>query len=124
MGKEIITAILTTALGVIPLASAAASSQTQPSTQAKHASTSAPGTHATRGIVKSVDATTLVITRADKKGSVMTFTLNPSTNRPEGVAVGTPVSVRYREEGKAHVATAVTVQQSKSQAAHQAPSKG
>jgi len=74
-------------------------------------------------VVTSVDATTLVITRTDKKGSPMTFALNQSTNRPDGVAIGTPVSVRYREEGKTHVATAVTVHRGKPGATHTA-SKG
>jgi len=123
MVKHIIsTAIVTGALSVVPLAAFAASSQAQPHTQAKH-SNSTTGTHATRGVVKSVDATTLVITRSDKKKSVMTFTMDSSTNRPDGVAVGTPVSVRYREEGKSHVATAVSVEQGKA-AAKQTASKG
>src|SRR4051812_49547382 len=120
MGKQAITAVLVAALGAVL---AAAPGQTQPQTSTKHASANTAGTHATRGVVKSVDGTTLVIARPDKKHSVMTFALNTSTQRPEGVAAGTPVSVRYREDGKTHVATAVTVQQKKPEAVHAASTK-
>lgn len=122
MGKQAITAVLVAALVAVPFVGhAAASSQTQPKTTTKHASGSA-ATHATRGVVKSVDDSTLVITRSDKKHSVMTFAMDSSTHRPDGVAIGTPVSVRYREDGKTHVATALTIEQSK-QAVHTAASK-
>jgi len=67
-------------------------------------------THATRGIVKTIDATTLVITRFAHRGE-MTFALVPSTERSGMVAVGSTVSVRYREDGRTHIATAVTVRQ-------------
>lgn len=67
-------------------------------------------THATRGIVKSVDASTLVITRTGKAGGDMTFALDPATHRQGTVAVGTPVAVRYHEDGKTYVATAITAQ--------------
>jgi hypothetical protein len=55
-----------------------------------------PATHATRGVVKTVDASSLVITRGK---------------------AGANVSVRYHTEGKDKVATAVSVQQPKQPAA-------
>jgi hypothetical protein len=74
-------------------------------------------THATSGVVKTIDASTLVITRTSKAHREMTFVLNTSTHREGTIAVGTPVSVRYREDGKTYVATAVSVQQPRQQAA-------
>ena len=90
---------------------------------AKHASHRAVPTHATRGVVKSMDASTLVITRTGKMHGEMTFALNPTTHLQGTVAVGTPVSVRYREDVKTYVATAVTAQPSKPRAVHAAAPK-
>ena len=53
----------------------------------------------------------------------MTFALNPATHLQGTVAVGTSVDVRYREDGKTYVATAVTAQPSKPQAIHTAAPK-
>lgn len=65
--------------------------------------------HATKGVVKSVDATTLVITKTAGKGPETTFVLNASTQKQGDIAVGASVDVRYHAEGKAKVATAVSV---------------
>jgi len=65
--------------------------------------------HATKGVVKSVDATTLVITKTAGKGPETTFVLNASTQKQGDIAVGSPVDVRYHAEGKTRVATAVSV---------------
>jgi hypothetical protein len=65
--------------------------------------------------VKSVDDTTLVITRATGNHADMTFTLNESTHREGTIASDTAVSVRYRDEGKMHVATAVQAEPAKKQ---------
>ena len=89
----------------------------------KHVATHAVPTHATKGVVKSVDANTLVITRKGKTGGDMTFALNTTTHLQGTVAVGTAVDVRYREDGKTYVATAVTAQPSKPQAMHKAAPK-
>jgi hypothetical protein len=82
---------------------------------AKHATAA---NHATTGVVKSVDANTLVITRPGKKGGEMTFTLNPSTHREGTVEVGSNVSVRYQEDGSSRVATAITARPAKQTEAH------
>ncbi len=73
-----------------------------------------PATHATRGVVKTVDASSLVITRGKAD---TTFVLNTSTQRQGDIAPGANVSVRYHTEGKDKVATAVSVQQPKQPAA-------
>jgi hypothetical protein len=69
-------------------------------------------THATRGIVQTIDAHTMVIARSGDRGQ-LTFALTTSTRRHDPIAVGSTVSVRYREEGNNHVAVAITLQQSK-----------
>ena len=124
MRKHITTALLMGALSVAPIVGFAATpGDAQASAATKQASTTAAGTHATRGVIKSVDASTLVITRNGKERGDMTFTLNASTHRDGTMAVGAPVSVRYREDGKMHVATAVVAQQPTQQAAHTATAK-
>jgi hypothetical protein len=77
-------------------------------------------THATTGVVKSLNDTTLVISRPGKKGGDMTFALDSSTAREGTLAVGSPVSVRYHDQGKTKVATAITAQQPKHPAEHKA----
>jgi len=66
-------------------------------------------THAVRGGVKSVGPTSLVIARSNKKLSDLVFVLTPSTMQAGTITVAAIVGVRYRREGKALVATAVTV---------------
>ena len=87
-----------------------------------HASKPA-ATHSMRGVVKSIDDNTLVVTQTGGKHAEMTFALNASTQRPGTIAAGTAVSIRYREEGKTHVATAIQVESAKQQAAHTKPPK-
>ena len=99
-----------------------AMSQAKPAAKAaaKHATAA---NHATTGLVKSVDANTLVITRPGKKGGEMTFTLNPSTHREGAVEVGSNVSVRYQEDGSSRVATAITARPAKQTEAHKAATR-
>ena len=65
--------------------------------------------HATKGVVKFVDADTLVITRSPQHGREMTFVLNHATERVGNVRAGSTVDIRYRAEARQQVATAVTV---------------
>jgi len=113
--KRIAIALLVGALAVVPAAAFAANAQT---TTAKHPDKAAGASHATTGVVKSIDETTLVITHPGKKGSDMTFTLDPSTHREGTVAVGSTVSVRYREEGSTRIASALMAKPPAKQAAH------
>jgi len=61
-------------------------------TSGKHTTTATAATHATTGVVKSIDDSTLVIARSGKKGD-MTFAVSPSTHREGSVAAGTPEPV-------------------------------
>lgn len=72
----------------------------------------AVGSHATRGVVTSIDGNRIVIARPGKQVA-MTFEMNAATVRAGTLTVGAAVSIRYREEGSRHVATAVAVQQAR-----------
>jgi hypothetical protein len=124
MRNYITTALLVGATAAAPLIGFAQTApNAQPAASTKHVSTHAVPTHATKGVVKSVDASTLVITRKGKTSGDMTFAIDPTTHLQGTVAVGASVDVRYREDGKAYVATAVTAQQPKPQAVHAAAPK-
>lgn len=104
--KGFITALVVFgALSAMPLAAAAPQQKAQPA--AKTMTSSKAATHTAEGVIKSVDADALVITQSGKNAGVMTFVLNSTTERQGALAVGAPVSVRYHEDGTAHVATAV-----------------
>jgi hypothetical protein len=116
MRKYIASAILAAAVMAVPVVGFATIPQATPAAAKKEATkttTKAAPTHATSGVVKSVDDSMLVVTKSGKKPEDMTFTLNANTHKEGAIAVGAPVSVRYQEEGKTHVATAVTVEQAK-----------
>jgi hypothetical protein len=65
--------------------------------------------HTTRGVVKSVGSDAIVVARPKGRGDI-TFRLRSSAHRNGTIAVGAVVSVRYEDEGDAHVALAVAVQ--------------
>ena len=92
--------------GTLAVAGLAAAQTAKPasSAAAKPASTA---THSVQGVVKSVDTSSLVITKSGKKGGDMSFTLDSATQRGGSITTGAPVSVRYRMEGSSMVATAV-----------------
>ena len=69
-----------------------------------------PQTHATRGVVKSINGATMTVSRGRSRGDI-TFTLPATVHREGTVVVGSTVAVRYRDDGSLHVATAITVQQ-------------
>jgi hypothetical protein len=83
------------------------------------ASPAAPvGTHAVRGIVRTVDADSLVIARSSQRSSEMTFRLRRSTAREGTISAGVAVSVRYVTEDHTLVATAVFVLPDHPRASH------
>ena len=98
------------ALALVP-AFAFAQAKTAPKAAAKTATAPAKpaATHATNGVVKSSDATSLVITGTGKNAKTTSFTVNAATVTKGTIAPGARVSVRYRTEGTENIATAVTV---------------
>jgi hypothetical protein len=84
--------------------------QTTKSSSKSSTKSASTATHSVQGVVKSVDASSLVITKSGKKGSDMTFKLDSTTQKDGSIANGSPVSVRYRMEGSSMVATAVNAE--------------
>ena len=91
-----------------PNGAASSHSSAEAGTQVLTANTKAT-VHATKGVVKSIDANRLVIKRTPQGGREMTFVLSPSTERSGDVKVGSTVDVRYRTDAEQRIATAVTV---------------
>ena len=80
--------------------------------QAAEAAVSPPSAeviHATRGVVKAISATTLVVSRPKNRGDIA-LRLSPALRQEGTLVVGATVTVRYRDEGRDHVATAIAVQ--------------
>ncbi|HET7221481.1 MAG TPA: hypothetical protein VFJ02_25670 [Vicinamibacterales bacterium] len=125
MHKMMNAAALAAALSVAPVIALAAAQTTPPaaSSAKRPAAKPAVATKSTSGVVKSMDATTLVITHQGKKAAEETFTLDPSTQKEGNVQVGATVSVHYKTEGKTKMATAIMAQQPKAQAAHKPAEK-
>ena len=109
MRRNLIAVPLTLAVMAAPIRTLAAQIQTPAGTSE---AAQAPATHATRGIVRIIDASTMVIERGGNRG-LMTFSLTSSTQREGAIVAGSTVSVRYREDGKIHVATAIALQRPK-----------
>lgn len=95
-----------------PIRTRAAQAQPPRASDGGSVAEQALGTHATRGMVRAIDANTMVIARAGNRG-IMTFVLTSSTQWEGVIAAGCTVSVRYREDGKNHVATAIALQRLK-----------
>ena len=89
-----------------PAAKSAVPAQPAPKTKA----VKAPVAHATKGVVKSIDASSLVVTT---KGKDTTFVLDSATVKTGTPAAGSAVEVRYKTEGKQNIATAVSVSATK-----------
>lgn len=94
--------VLTCALG--PLQASALGQSA--GTSASPASTGA--IHSTRGVVKSIDAMVLVLTRSRHRAE-LTLSLGPSVHREGTIAAGATVAVRYRDVGGEHVAIAIAL---------------
>src|SRR5262245_30341860 len=111
MRSVVTTAILSGMLLAVPAMTLAASQGSTPSKppasqKAAPAKAATPATHATTGVVKSVDANSLVITKGKTD---MTFALSSSTEKKGNVAVGANVQVHYTTAGKTNTATSVSV---------------
>ena len=105
-------------LALVPAIAGAAAPARQDKAAAK-SSQAKPATHSTTGVVKSITDSALVLSHPGKHSADMTFDLNSATQREGTIDTGAQVSVRYRDEGSNHVATAVMAQHGK-HAAHAA----
>jgi DNA integrity scanning protein DisA with diadenylate cyclase activity len=106
-------------LPALSLAGTGAVTAQPTSATSSYATTAKVPTHSTRGVVKSIDETRLVIERspqyAQSQGN-MSLALNPSTEGLGDVKVGSTVVVRYRTEAHQRIATAVMVEHAKTRA--------
>jgi hypothetical protein len=121
--RVLVTAgLIAAVLSMAPIGLLAAT-ETQ-SSQKSATKVSTPASHATTGVVKSIDDTTLVITKHGKKETnAMTFVIDPSTHKEGSIEVGSSVSVRYHADGKKLIASAIAIQQPKQSASHSSTSK-
>ena len=106
MRKVMPAMILMGALAALPAFAAQATSKPaqKPATAPAHEAKSHEASHSTSGKVKSVDATSLVVS---KGGKDMSFVLDSSTQKEGAIDVGADVTVRYHETGGKNMATAV-----------------
>ena len=95
-------------IGALIPAPALALTQPVQSAATTTVSQSSDAVHATRGVVKTISPTTLVVSRPKRRGDIV-FKLSPSPHIEGTIVVGATVSVRYRDDGEEHVATAIAV---------------
>lgn len=113
MRKFVTIAALAAVISAAPFVYAQTPSASSSAKPAKPAASKSVATHTTNGTVKSVDATSLVITKAGGKSQDMTFALDPSTQKQGAVEVGSSVTVHYKTEGSTMTATAITAKPAK-----------
>jgi len=99
MKKMLQAAVVAAAVLAVPAMSFAA--QTKPAAAKK---TETAAHHSAKGVVKSMDASTLVVT---EKGKDVSYVVDPSTKKEGDPTVGSTVTVMYKTEGTQHIATDV-----------------
>ena len=106
MKKMLQAAVVAAAVLAVPAMSQAAQTKPAAAPAAKSSAkkTATAATHSAKGVVKSMDATTLVVT---EKGKDVSYVLDASTKKEGDPAVGSNVTVMYKTEGTQHVATDV-----------------
>ena len=113
MKKLFQAAVVAAAVLAVPALSLAA--QTTPAatttkTKAKSDSKAAAGTvYSAKGVVKSLDGSTLVLTEksSKKKSHDVHFVVDASTQKDANIAAGSTVQVKYHNDAKKHVATEI-----------------
>ena len=72
------------------------------------AKTTQPATHFTQGTITSIDTNQVIITKKVRgKASQVAFAIDSQTQRSGNLAVGTRVSVQYRESNHQNIAATV-----------------
>jgi hypothetical protein len=107
LGLVVALAVAGSAFALAPQA-AAKNSTPQSASSAKKTTAAS---HTVKGTVKSLDDSTLVLSR--KNSPDMTFVVDSNTAKQGSPATGSDVSVRYHTEGKTMMATAITAQPAK-----------
>lgn len=100
----VVTAMLCAAV----LAEQKAEKTTNNTPASPQAKTAQPAKNFTQGTIASITAKQLVITRTARgKAAQMTFALTSETSRTGTLAVGTRVSVQYRQANNQNIAAAI-----------------
>jgi hypothetical protein len=79
-------------------------------TKAKAGKATSATVYSAKGVVKSIDASTLVLTEKSgkkKRSHDVQFVLDPSVQKDTNIAAGSTVRVKYHNDAKKHVATEV-----------------
>ena len=97
--KQMFQAIVVAA-AVLAVPALSLAAQAKP---AKTTTAAKPAMHTTQGVVKSMDASSLVLT--DKAKKDLTFVVDASTKKEGDVAVGSTVHVTYKDDASQHIAT-------------------
>lgn len=95
----------------------AATAPTKPAMAAKSTPATAvkpAATHSTSGILKSSDATSIVIAKTAKDTKTTTFAIDAATVTKGTLTPGARVQIRYHQDGARNIATAITVTPAKS----------
>ena len=113
--KKLFQAVVVVAAAVLAVPALSLAAQTTPAapttTKAKSGSKPAAGTvYSATGVVKSLDASTLVLTEKPskkKKSHDVHFVVDSSTQKDANIAAGSTVHVKYHNDAKKHVATEI-----------------
>jgi hypothetical protein len=111
--RVLVASLLVTPTGASPLPRGGVSQWS--GSWSTQASSPTVATHATKGVVKSIDTTSLVITRSTRRTKEQTFAIDGATRQVGRVTVGATVEIRYRSEDGHRLATVVSVQEVRSQ---------
>ena len=111
--RNLTKAIAIAAMLAFPVASMAQTApattkQTTKAEKTEKSSTKKVATHTTKGTVKSVSDSQLVITTSGKSAKDETFVVNASTTKTGTIEAGSHVSVHYTTEGGTMTATAIS----------------
>jgi hypothetical protein len=101
MFQAVVVAAAVLAVPALSAAQAAKPAAPAKTTAAKPAAK--PAMHSAQGVVKSIDASSLVLT--DKAKKDWTFVVDASTKKEGDVAVGSAVHVTYKDDASTHIAT-------------------
>ena len=104
MKKMLQAAVVAAAVLAVPSMSLAAQAKPAPAAKTSTKKAESTATHSAKGVVKSMDASSLVVT---EHGKDVSYTLDASTKKEGDPAVGSNVTVMYKTEGTQHVATDV-----------------
>jgi hypothetical protein len=111
--KQMFQAIVVAA-AVLAVPAMSLAAQTKPAAPAKTTTAAAKPAakpkvtvHTAQGVVKSMDASSLVLTEkmGKKPAKDVQFVLDASTKKEGNVAVGSSVHVTYHDDGSQHIAT-------------------